>query len=407
MVNELKYGAKKLVFSLPNGSVLLDIKEPEKTIDPGQFEASLKLLINPPDKKSIKVAVVISDKTRLCGYVTYLPVLLEVLKNKGVNKEDIFIYIAYGTHPAQTEEESLNSYGNIYHEYTFIHHDCNDKEVFTELGKTSRGTPVRIRKDIIEAGMIITFGAISHHYFAGFGGGRKLLFPGLGEKQSIYHNHSLFLDRDTRKLAVNCQPGVLNNNPIAEDLAEINAMFPSYLSIHGILNSKGEVCQFKFGTTYDDFLDACSIHDRYFRTDQGEQYDTVVASAGGYPKDINFIQSHKAVHNAASFVKDGGNLVILAECKDGIGTNSFLPVFKNGDWNTTFDTLINHYEGNGGTALAMMAKTRRINIHMMTELDNSTCSLIGVKKTDLQKAEELANAEKNCAVIANASMLVK
>ncbi len=408
MINKLKYGEKKLEFNINDKSEVLNISEPEKTADLLHFTASLKLLVNPPENNSDKIAIVVSDKTRLCGYTMYLPALLDVLKSKDVKKENINIYIAYGTHPRQNEDECLRSYGEIYHDYKFIHHDCNDLQVFTELGKTQHGTPVRIRKDILKAGLIITFGAISHHYFAGFGGGRKLLFPGLGEKQAIYHNHSLFLDRDTRLLATQCQPGVLKDNPISEDLEEINAMLPPYLSIHGILNSKGEVCQFKFGTTYNDFLDACKIHDQHFRMNTDKQYDLVVASAGGYPKDINFIQSHKAVHNAAAFVKDGGSLLVLAECRDRIGTNSFLPVFKEGDWNSTFNKLLDHYEGNGGTALAMMTKTKRINIYMMTELDEPTCSLIGVKKLDLQKANELTgNAKGSCAIINNASMLVK
>lgn len=408
MIHKLKYGEKRLNFNTNEKSEVLNIIEPERTVDLMHFTTSLKLLVNPPEKKSAKIAIVVSDKTRLCGYTNYLPALLNVLESKGVKKENINIYIAYGTHPRQSEDECLRSYGRIYHDYKFIHHDCNDMQVFAELGKTQRGTPVRIRKDILETGMIIAFGAISHHYFAGFGGGRKLLFPGLGERQAIYHNHSLFLDRNTRLLATQCQSGVLIDNPISEDLLEINAMLPSYLSIHGILNSKGEVCQFKFGTTYNDFLDACNIHDQHFRINTDKQYDFVIASAGGYPKDINFIQSHKAVHNAAAFVKDGGSLLVLAECRDGIGTNSFLPVFKEGDWDTTFNKLLDHYEGNGGTALAMMTKTKRINIYMLTELDEPTCSLIGVKKLDFQKAKELTGSAKGSfAVINNASMLIK
>ena len=88
----------------------------------------------------------------------------------------------------------MNAYGKIYYKYTFIHHDCSDTGDMTTLGTTRRGTPVTLRRDVLQSTLLITFGAISHHYFAGFGGGRKLLFPGLAARESIYHNHSLFLN---------------------------------------------------------------------------------------------------------------------------------------------------------------------------------------------------------------------
>lgn len=114
-------------------------------------------------------------------------------------------------------------------------------------------------------------------------------------------------------------------------------MLPAYLSIHGLLDSHGEVAAFRFGTTYDDFLAACREHDALYRAGSGEQYDLVLASAGGYPKDVNFIQSHKAINNAAAFVRDNGTLILLAECADGIGSTSFLPYFEMGNQEAAFD----------------------------------------------------------------------
>jgi len=182
----------------------------------------------------------------------------------------------------------------------------------------------------MQSTLLITFGAISHHYFAGFGGGRKLLFPGLGDRESIYHNHSLFLNMKEKKLEPGCQSGILDGNPIAEDLLEIENLLPPRISIHGILDSHGKVCQLHIGSAYGDFLGACNQHNIYYKSQSADHYDCVVASSGGYPKDINFIQAHKSIHNAASFVKDGGTLIILAECIDGVGTNTFLPLFREG-----------------------------------------------------------------------------
>jgi nickel-dependent lactate racemase len=280
--------------------------------------------------------------------------------------------------------------------------------VFEYVGVTKQGTPVTIRKDILKSSLLFTFGAISHHYFAGFGGGRKLLFPGLASRKAVYHNHGLFLDRKTRSLAKGCQPGVLEKNPLAEDLKEMDGFMPQKISIHGILNSSGKVCRLMVGNSYNDFLKACLVHDSFYRYASGDKYDLVVASSGGYPKDINFIQAHKSVHNAAAFVKNGGTLVVLSECVDGIGSNYFMKYLETGSFEAAFAMLENKYEGNGGTALSMMLKTKRIKICMVTALEDSVCEILNVQKIAEEDVQRLVSEEKgSLAVIQNASILVK
>ena len=404
----LRYGKETLTFSAQENASFLEIQEPEFNVSEEFFKSSFRQLLDSHIKDYSNIGIVLSDKTRLCDYPLYLPWLLEVLESNGAKPANITFYIAYGTHPRQKEEESISSYGDTFHKYRFIHHDCSDLDLFENLGTTSRGTKIMVRKDILESSLIITFGAISHHYFAGFGGGRKLLFPGLAEKKSIYHNHSLFLNFNNRILEEGCQPGKLTGNPVAEDLREINDLLPERISIHGILNSKGKVCQFLFGKNYGDFEKACKAHDSFFRSKSNRQFDMVIASSGGYPKDINFIQAHKSVHHSAAFVRDGGTLMILAECSDGIGTDTFLPLFKESSWNQMFDLLSRKYEGNGGTALAMKAKSIRINIYMMTSLDKETCDLMGAEKTDIAQMSKLLISHKgSLAIIDNASMLIR
>ena len=408
MESELKYGSQVLSFEVPARTGFLNIHEPEYTVNKDTFYTNFHLRLESTDRDFSNIGIVVSDKTRLCGYNSYLPWVVDVLEQSGAKKDDITFYIAYGTHPRQTDEESVNAYGKTYYKYTFIHHDCSDTASMTTLGTTKRGTSVTLRKDILQSSLLISFGAISHHYFAGFGGGRKLLFPGLASREAIYHNHSLFLNMKNRKLEPGCQNGILEGNPLAEDLHEIDTVLPPRISIHGILDSHGKVCQLHVGSTYEDFLGACHQHNTYFKSHSDALFDCVIASSGGYPKDINFIQAHKSVHNAASFVNDGGTLIILAECRDGVGTNTFLPLFKEGGWDKVFEKLLKKYEGNGGTALAMMAKTQRIRIYMITNFDEETCTLMGIRKIDARQANSMIQKEKGTvAVIQNASMLVR
>lgn len=401
----LRYGRSLLPFTVAHHADLLDIKEPPHTVSRESFLEGLHRLL-PSVMPTGPIAIVVADKTRLCGYSEVLPWLTTALHDRGVDHAQLTFFIAYGTHARQSNAESLAAYGPLYNEYPFVHHTSTTPTRFTELGRTRRGTPVRVRSDLLAASLIITVGAISHHYFAGFGGGRKLLFPGLGEQEAIYANHRLFLDTARRTLATGCRPGQLAGNPLAEDLAEIEAMLPPYLAIHGLLDSHGQVAAYRFGASAHDFLAACREHDVCYRPDIDRQYDLILASAGGYPKDINFIQAHKALDNAAAFVRNKGTLILLAECADGIGSSTFLPYFMMGGQEAAFDHLARSYSGNGGTALAMMAKTDRIRISMVTALDPLLCQQIGISSINAPEVAKSVETTQDMAIIANASMLV-
>jgi len=405
---ELKYGAQKIPIPFPEQADIFQIHEPDKKITPSLFAGRFRKDIERLNPNLSAIAVVVGDKTRLCGYPEYLPVLIDTLKNAGADPERITVFIAYGTHAPQTEKECFQAYGEVYKKVRFIHHDCTDDICFVKSGQTTRGTSVLIRHDIAETDFIITFGAVSHHYFAGYGGGRKLIFPGLGHKASIYHNHGLFLDRKQRTLSPYCRSGVLDKNPLAEDLAEFETFCSADLAIHGILDSRGQVCNLLLGAGGDHFRSACAEHGKHCEVSVSGDFDLVMASCGGYPKDINFIQSHKAIENASKFVRNGGTLIILAECRDGVGSKTFLPWFEMGPWKNAFDRLALNYEGNGGTALSMMSKSERINILMVSELSDSVCKTIGIKKIPMNQVKFLAKQSIGpVAAIPNAGILVR
>jgi lactate racemase len=403
----LAYGPDRLGFTFRREPERLTITEPEPRADANRFRQALSAALDRAAPDLSCPAVVVADKTRLCGYPEYLPPLLEMLTARGADPQRLTLWIAYGTHAPQSEDESHRSYGLAYSGYRWRHHRCDDAQAFVELGTTLRGTPVRLPPAIIDASCLITFGAISHHYFAGYGGGRKLIFPGLGEKAAIYANHALFLDRASRTLAEGCRPGALRGNPLADDLAEYEAFRQADLAIHGILDSHGRVCELRVGSGTQHFEAACARQAELTEIDRPGAFDLVLASCGGFPKDINFIQSHKAVHHASAFVRDGGRLIVLAQCRDGIGSQTFLPWFELG-WEAAFDRLAADYQGNGGTALAMMAKTRRIRIALVSELPADLAARIGCELLSAQEAGRLLEAHTSTlAVIPNAGLLVK
>ncbi|MEE4215017.1 MAG: nickel-dependent lactate racemase [Bacteroidales bacterium] len=400
---KLSYGKTRISIPLQGQEEFIRVNPPGDSPDKKVFMDELSSCI----KQSPSTAgIIVSDKTRICEYDKFLPWLTEALNNKGIGNNSICFYIAYGTHPVQSEEESLRIYGDTYNKFGFVHHDCDDAAVMISLGTTKRGTDVKIRKDIFSHDLLILFGSLSHHYFAGYGGGRKLLFPGLADRQSIYANHKLFIDFENAMLHPGCLSGRLKGNPVAEDLFEIDTLMPDKIIISGIPGSDGKISRLMTGNTYDDFLSACMHYDRYFRKESKSSYDNVIASAGGYPKDINFIQSHKSLHNAASFVRDKGNLILLAECNDGIGNDEFFRIFKDGTKKDILDKLKTHYTGNGGTALSLLSKTERINVHMISSLSREICNTLNINKLCPNELQSAAGRFKGkTAVIENASML--
>ncbi|HDZ41675.1 MAG TPA: nickel-dependent lactate racemase [Bacteroidetes bacterium] len=403
MEYRLRYGNTYITLPLPATSQFIKIKPPGSKPDKTLFIKELSELIKPG---LLTAGIVISDKTRICEYDRYLPWLIEILKKKGFDESSIRFYIAYGTHPAQSAEESCMIYGDIYNKYEFVHHDCDDIQAMTYLGTTERGTKVEIRKDVLKHELLVLFGALSHHYFAGYGGGRKLLFPGLAGRESVYSNHKLYIDFDKYLLRPECRSGQLTGNPVAEDLREIDALMPEKIIISGIPGAMGQISRLIIGKTYEDFLSACSIYDNHFRKDGSIKYDNIIATAGGFPKDINFIQAHKSLHNAASFVKDGGNLFLLAECRDGTGNEEFLKTLKGNNRKDIFDKLRKNYCGNGGTALSLISKTERINVHMLTELNDRDCNILNINKISSDDLREKSACLKgSTAIIENASMV--
>jgi lactate racemase len=403
---DLAYGAETIRVTFSREPQILDIDEPRPAIDPQLFRERLDHFLKDAALDLRDPAVVVADKTRLCGYPVYLPVLAQALLDHGADAARLTFYIAYGTHAQQDEHSSRTAYGDTYGRFRWVHHCCDDRAAFVELGRTGRGTPVRLRADILRASCLITFGAVNHHYFAGYGGGRKLVFPGLGERAAVHANHGLFLDRGSRRLATGCRSGVLDGNPLAEDLAEIESFRPADLAVHGILDSRGRVCDLRVGCGAAHFRQACAAYGAHCEL-PAQQYDLVLGSCGGFPRDINLIQSHKALHHAAAFVRDGGRLIMLAQCPDGVGSTTFLPWFDMGGWEAAFDRLADHYVGNGGTALAMMEKLRRIRIGLVTELAPSIARTIGLELYSAAEAARIAAGhEGSLAVMPHAGLVV-
>jgi lactate racemase len=160
------------------------------------------------------VAFIVNDPTRVANTHVFLPVLIEEIHAVGVPYDDMCIVFALGSHRLMTEAEMIEEVGaDVAAKIKMYNSDCKDLSQFKYFGETSRGTPVYFHKKVAEANHIILTGSVVHHFFAGFGGGRKALFPGVAAYETIRKNHSMMFDP-------NAVIGKLEGNPIYHDQIE-------------------------------------------------------------------------------------------------------------------------------------------------------------------------------------------
>lgn len=268
------------------------------------------------------VAITVNDKTRPVPNTTLLPPLLGVLQTKGVKKENITIYIASGTHiPMDKGEFPLVLGDEIPQQFSVIPHNCDDENKLCEIGVTFRKTPVFVNRGFYKCDIKIVVGDIEPHHFAGYSGGVKSAAIGLAGRKTINTNHKLLLDE-------NSVIGCFQQNPLRQDIEEIGSLMKIDLALNAVLNQEKEILAVFFGKPDAVMKAGIQVVDQISRIPISHAYDIVIASAGGYPKDINLYQAQKAMTHASLFCKPGGVIVLIAECEEGVGSNGYLEFMR-------------------------------------------------------------------------------
>jgi lactate racemase len=191
-----------------------------------------------------------------------------------------------------------------------------------DVGRTSAGTPVRLHPDWVEADLRVVLGDLSFHYFAGFGGGRKLVFPGLGEPDGILANHRRCLDF-AGNLHPACESGILEGNPVHEDIVEAVSFCPPDLLIQAYEPAPGETPILAVGRWREEHERGCAIYLRGHELRHTQRSDCLIADAGGFPRDASLLQAHKSLRHASRFLATGGRLLLVAGLEEGSGSESF------------------------------------------------------------------------------------
>ncbi|HSB82839.1 MAG TPA: nickel-dependent lactate racemase [Candidatus Methylomirabilis sp.] len=317
-----RYGRGEQTFSLDPALVIdeLTIKRFPEIADPAAAvrEAIRHPIGAPPLREIVKagqsVAFIVNDPTRVARSDVFMPILLDELNAVGVPDANMRIVFSLGTHRAMTPAEMTAEVGPTVSARVKMHNtDCFDDSQFAFFGTTSRGTKVGFNKLVTEVDHIICTGSIVHHFFAGYGGGRKALLPGVAAYETIRHNHSMMFDP-------NAVIGRLEGNPVYLDQIEGAEMCrPSFL-LNVVLDEDKRFLKVFAGDYISAHKTACTFVDQVYGAEVKREADLVIASCGGYPKDINVYQLQKTMDNAWCAVREGGVVIILGECCEGSGS---------------------------------------------------------------------------------------
>ena len=393
----LHYGSKSYSCRLP-GARLLKASVPAVPAPPAALvREALDHPVGTPRLEKIvrpgeKVAIVTSDITRYTGSEHYLPVLVERLNALGVTDHDIEIVIALGIHRPQTEAEHRKILGPLFGRIRATDHDCDNPGELVTLGITAGGVPVTVNRRVTEADRVIVTGTVGFHYFAGFGGGRKGLVPGVASRETCMASHFAVLNPpEIGGKHPGAATGVLEGNPVHAAILEAARMVEPDFLLNTVLSPEKEILAVFAGDLEVAHLAGCEMVRRLYAVPLQKPADLAVVSCGGAPKDINFIQAHKALDYGVNALRDGGTIILLAACPDGFGNKTFFSWFRHRDLEEFESALRAHYEINGQTAYSTRLKAERYRIILVSEFGEEETRGMGMEKAaDLEEALRMA-----------------
>ncbi|MEZ4664669.1 MAG: nickel-dependent lactate racemase [Caldilineaceae bacterium] len=265
-------------------------------------------------KPGDKVVIVHSDITRPTPNDRMLPVLLAELEAAGVGRADITLLNALGTHRPQTDAELRTMLGDaVVDSYRCLQHNAFDDDILAPLGTTSRGNPVRVNRQLLEADVRILTGFIEPHFFAGFSGGPKAVLPALAGAESVLSNHG----RDMIGHP-NATWGVTEGNPIWEEMREVALMTNPTFLLNVTLNARQQITGVFAGDMLAAHKAGCEFVRQSAMVAVDAPYDVVVTTNSGYPLDQNLYQTVKGMSAASRVVRPGGVIILAGACQDGL-----------------------------------------------------------------------------------------
>ncbi|MBN2432101.1 MAG: nickel-dependent lactate racemase [Acidobacteria bacterium] len=329
-----------------------------------------------------RILLVVSDATRRTGSAEVVSELAKYFIKYDIKYEEFNIIVATGIHRPPTESEIPALLGEQWPARArLLAYRAEDESHLVYVGRTSFENRIYLHHSLIHADAVLICGGVGFHYFAGFSGGRKSILPGLAGLESLSANHNLIFHGAEEGRHPRATTASLNGNPVHEDMMEAMELFGTdqIFLINTLFSADGTRSDIICGHPVHSHREACRRYLDGHSVVIPRPADLVVASAGGFPRDINMIQSHKAIEMARYALRPGGTLIMLAACQEGMGHPAFFPWFRFETEAEFRRELRRNYVVNGQTALALFEKSRRYRIYLASELDPAAVRQMGMQ----------------------------
>jgi len=307
-----------------------------------------------------KIAIITSDITRPLPTYRIMPGLLDELYAAGAQPQDITLVFALGSHRNHTPEEMQKLAGpRAWQEIRCVDSDPAD---CIHLGTTDAGTPVDITRTVAEADYRICLGNIEFHYFAGYSGGVKAIMPGVSTRDAIQSNHSMMVRPEA------CA-GNLDTNPVRQDIEQAGKICGVDFIVNVVLDEHKHILKAVAGDPVKAHREGCRFLDTIYLKELDAPADIVLVSQGGAPKDLNLYQTQKALDNARHAVRQGGVIILIGSCKEGLGEHVFEQWMTQSESPAAMIRRIGHDFQLGGHKAAAIAMTlEKADIYLVSEM---------------------------------------
>lgn len=416
----LKYGDVELEMGVP-GNVQVQRLDPrslplsaekcaedpmaalEDALDNPVGTPCIEEIVTPGDK----CGIVVSDVTRLwVGTKHFLPSIVQRLNGAGIPDSDIVILLARGTHRPNSPDEIKQIIGDdLASRLKVVQHDPDGP--CTYVGTTSRDTRVELNPDAVACDRLILTGGVVHHAMAGYGGGRKSIVPGIASSSTVRDNHLWVIDPDKPMIRAGVGSGRTTGNPLHEDMMEAAAFINPDFLVNAATDASGRFAGFFAGHWEHAWRAGCDLVDDMYCVPCDHKADVVVASCGGYPRDISIYQASKSFYNAWMATKPGGAIIMVCEARDGGGGDEFFSWFEYPTVEECHKALVANFTVAGYLAFLVYLIAKKHRVMLVTDLSEELVEQMHMTRVlpgDIQSAVDIIRPSDSVTIMPEAAI---
>lgn len=325
---ELRYGRGNLAVRLPDDLEVTVVRRPEMPVPGAPAEAVERALrrpvaARPPDEEARgrrSACILVCDLTRPVPNALLLPPLVRELLAGGIDASRITVLVATGLHRPHLGAELEELVGDrwVLSAVRVQNHDALDDAAHVDLGRTQRGTPVKLDRRFVEADLKVVTGLVEPHFMAGYSGGGKVIAPGVAHRDTITAFHAFRFMAHPR--AESC---VLEGNPLHEEQISIAGLLGRILAVNSVVDGRHRPSFVNYGELAASHAEAVAFAERFALVPVPRRFRTVVTSAAGHPFDRTYYQTVQGMVAPMDILEPGADLVVASECAEGMGSREY------------------------------------------------------------------------------------